>query len=292
MMVEAGESIIRPATPSPHHSHDVMSSLQCLNISTNHPDAAMIALEYLPARNQLQSLTCFFFDGDESPSTAHHLFDLINSKCSAQTFSHLDLQGCPGPVREEDDVDKDDYVDISALLTLSGLTHVEIFLPAVRVELAPEHVATIPTAWPRVERLILNTNFNDRGSHGSIHPRIDPTHLAAILRGCSHLRILGLRFDSTHIGGGGHLNQNPDEEEGKEDVEDVAWQCGLEELYVSDSPILSSSQMTAFLTAHAPKLRKLCCLHHCDKSREFITESYDQRWNDVASGIGASNAYY
>jgi hypothetical protein len=248
----------------------------------------MIALEYLPERNQLQSLACSFFDGDESPSAAHRLFDLINSKCNAQTFTHLVLQGCPVGR------DRDEYVDISALLPLSGLTHVEIFLPAVRVQLTPEHVTTIPAAWPQIESLILNVGSNDRGNRGT-RPRIDHTHLTTILRGCSRLRILGVHFDATQIGGGEHPNQSTgDGEERKEAVEDVEWQCRLEELHVSDSPILSSPQMTAFLTAHAPKLRKVCCLHPFfrDENPEFFTESYHQRWNEVASGIGASNAYY
>ncbi|RXW23083.1 hypothetical protein EST38_g2777 [Candolleomyces aberdarensis] len=281
MTVEAGESILQPTTPSPY-SHDVISSLRCLDISTNDIDAAIIALQCLPERNELQSFACTLFDGDESSSAAHRIFDLIASKCKPHTFSELLLKGCMAARQE----DRDDYVDISALFPMSGLKHVEIFLPSTIMELTPAQVETIPAAWPQIEELVLNA-----GSWGSIwtaRPRIDHTHLTTVLRGCSNLRVLGTRFDATQIGRE-QYNQSPAEEEEEEDVE---WQCGLEEFLVSDSPILSSSQMAAFLTSHVPRLRKLYCFHPylARANAEFFTE-YEQHWNDVASDLSVSSTY-
>ncbi|KAJ2924375.1 hypothetical protein H1R20_g12707, partial [Candolleomyces eurysporus] len=275
MMVEVGENILRPTTPSPY-SHGVISSLRCLYISTNDINAAIIALQCLPKRNQLQSFACTLFDGDESSSTAHRLFDFINSNCNPHTFSELLLKGRKAAGRE----DIDDYVDISALFPMSGLKHVEIFLPSTITELTPAQVEIIPAAWPQIEELVLNAD--SWGSVWTARPRIDHTHLTTMLRGCPNLHVLGIRFDATQIGREQH-NQSPAQEE-KEDVE---WQCGLEELLVSDSPILSSSQMAAFLTAHVPRLRKLYCSrpYPPTANAEFFTE-HKQRWKDVASEIG------
>ncbi|RXW23082.1 hypothetical protein EST38_g2776 [Candolleomyces aberdarensis] len=273
MMIEDKE-IRRPTTPCPL---DTISSLRSLVISTKNIDAAIIALEYLPRRNQLQA---FIFDEYQSLSSAsaHHLFNLIKSKCNPHTFSKLELKGGIAGW-EQEEVDIDDYVDISALFSLSALTDVDIFLPATRVELTSEQATTIPSAWPRIENLVLNTTRG--GPIRTSCPRIDHTHLTAILRGCPNLRVLGVCFDATLIREEQH---NPSGNEGEEGVD---WQCNLEKFDVGDSPILSPSRVAAFLTAHCPSLRKLdCCSSDYYGARQEFFTLYEERWKTVASQIG------
>ncbi|KAJ2924376.1 hypothetical protein H1R20_g12709, partial [Candolleomyces eurysporus] len=280
MMLE-DEEIRRPTTP---YRLDTISSLRSLVISTNNVDAAIIALEYLPERNQLQSFICYLFDRDQPPSSAsaHHLFNLMKSKCNPHTFSKLELQGCIAR-RQQEGVDIDDYVDISALFSLSALTDVDIFLPATRVELTSEQATTIPSAWPRIEKLVLNAT---RGvPMRTACPHIDHTHLTSILRGCPNLRVLGVRFDATQI------REEQHNRSGNEEEEYVDWQCGLEKFDVGDSPILSPSPVVAFLTAHCPSLRKLecCSSDHYGTRQEFLWKTVASQvvpWKTVAPQIG------
>lgn len=174
----------RPTAPHPG-SQEAIHYLQRLRISTNGADAIAMALEYLPKRNQLQSLFCMLLDDEYSPSTIHHLFSLLDSKCNPDTFTELRFVGCK-TIRELDDVvNRNDHdqaveVDISALLSLSRLKVVEIFLPALRVELTPMQAKAIPAAWPQIEYLFLNA-FRYAAIWTS-RPRIDHTHPALLFR--------------------------------------------------------------------------------------------------------------
>jgi hypothetical protein len=74
LMLEADGNILHPPTPSPNPSpNNVVSSLRCLDIFIADVDEAFLALEYLPKRNQLESLMCLFQMGRISVHRSPHL---------------------------------------------------------------------------------------------------------------------------------------------------------------------------------------------------------------------------
>ncbi|KAJ2924377.1 hypothetical protein H1R20_g12708, partial [Candolleomyces eurysporus] len=164
--VRSTDSILRPTAPSPY-SHNVISSLRYLRIATRDVNTVIMALEYLPERNQLQSFVFTLSDLIGSPSAAHRLFDTINSRCNPHTLSELFIDDHLS-VRLED---RDCYVDISALFPMSGLKHVEIRIHSTITELTPTQAEKIPAAWPHIEKLVLNDNL--RGHVWTARPRID-----------------------------------------------------------------------------------------------------------------------
>jgi hypothetical protein len=268
MAILETEELRQPTTPYPHDT--TFSSLRSLCIYSRNIDAAIIALEYLPERNQLRSLFWILDNGDDSPTSVHHLFNLLGSRCDPQTFSELRIVS-----REQEDIDIDGHADISPLFSLSSLTHVEIFFPATRVELTPEQAMKIPAAWPHIEKLSLGV----RTRAPIRSPRIDHTHIAAILRGCPNLRCLQIRFDASQI--------QEEQHHSVENVEDADWKSGLEEIHVGDSPILSPSLVAAFLTVHCPSLKRL---HFCtcgdEETRQNLFSEYEERWRTVKRLLG------
>jgi hypothetical protein len=275
MKILETEELRQLTTPYPHDTN--FSSLRSLCIYSNNIDAAIIALEYLPERNQLQSLFWSLYDTDYSPTTVHHLFNLLGSRCDPRTFSELLLSGYMAS-REQEDIDTDGHADISPLFSLRALTHVEIFFPATRVELTSEQVMKIPAAWPHIEELNLNVRTWAPIRTASC-PRIDHTHIAAILRGCPNLRCLEVPFDATRI--------QEEQHNSAENVEDADWESGLEEIHVVDSPILSPSRVAAFLTVHCPSLKRLhFCTCNDEETRQNLFSGYEERWRTLKRLLG------
>jgi hypothetical protein len=180
--------------------------------------------------------------------------------------------------REQEDIDTDGHADISPLFSLSALTHVEIFSPATRVELTSEQAMKIPAAWPHIEKLSLGARTWAPIRTASC-PRIDHTHIAAILRGCPNLRCLQIRFDASQI--------QEEQHHSAENVEDAYWKSGLEEMHVGDSPIVSPSRVAAFLTVHCPSLERF---HFCtcgdEETRQNLFSGYEELWGTVKRLLG------
>jgi hypothetical protein len=252
------------------------SSLQVLNISTDEFELLETALQLLPSNIRLLSLECSF-GVDTSTGEINRLFNLIQKKCNPDTLSELYLQGVNRNMADGGDPlddDMDDFANVSPLLTFSNLEALTILLPTARIDLTPEHADLIPTVWSRIERLVLNTTMNDSWT---LSPRIDHTHLTNILRGCSRLRVLGVRFNATLIKDEPSSSLGPTKE--------WEWVAStLEELQVGDSPILSPSRVVAFLRVHCPAIKKLehAGYRHPGQGSLIL---YDKRWKDVAGKL-------
>ncbi|KAJ3518884.1 hypothetical protein NMY22_g13457 [Coprinellus aureogranulatus] len=264
--------------PSPQDQH--FPSLRELDLDFDRIDHLEYFLKYLPLDNQVHTMQCTLWK-PSSPSSYQSAIDTIGRICNPHSLKHFSLREDSKDYPdlfwpeedEEDEEDEDEEdgdgdlnmdvdlgkpVNLTTLCSFPLLETLTVWL-SKPLQLGPQDIERMGTAWPNMHRLDLCASFP---SFGRL-PAIDHTHLLSLLRGCPSIRYLGLRFDATRIG---------------ETDDDGTFL--LRTLRVGGSPICSPSRVVGFIRKHFPKLEELddTPVDEVDDARFTMLE---KRWGTV-----------
>lgn len=233
-------------------------------------------LSWVPPSSQIEELSCTALSGGSSASECQKLIDNVAHRCSPVSLSTVhvfsDSSRFLDSLRtsEELDAGSSKEIDISALYKFNALQTLTIDYGSF-IRTTPRDATLISTSWPLLHYLDICPFIP---SHGRT-PNIQHTDVLTILRGCPALRILGVRFDATHI-------------TGQEDPPLLPFR--LKTFYVGESPICSPSSVANFFETHLPYLEKLDA-NYILPSNVSRPNMLDKRWAAVVDSLGLTPTY-
>ena len=251
---------------------EIFLALQTATLFSSNAEHFAGFLQFLPRDNQVRAFrfTVTSYDEDTDPGD---VIQAVANCCNAQTLREFVFEETTTimQVEEPEDIDPSSNLDIAPLFPFSALEIVSINL-TYEVHLDYSDIEGICLNWPNIKTLKIDMEYPN-----SRVPFIDHSHLLSLLYNLPHLEELGLRFDGTSLG-----EDSPKPEGCKYDNP-----APVKKLWVSDSPILSPSEVAEFLRKHCPRLTPGDLTHMWNSlSSDDIPEGrfndiYGRRWGAV-----------
>ncbi|KAJ3515148.1 hypothetical protein NMY22_g14526 [Coprinellus aureogranulatus] len=254
------------------------SSLNRLFIRTQLRRATAF-LQYIDKHNAIQSFVCEA-SLNAATSESQDLVNAIAAHLNPAQLTHLQItDGEPHPddlewmmpmefiVRRQDDAEFVHQTDIAPLYTFNKLRHLT-FCVKGRAQVTPEVAMRIAESWRQLRYLdVCGTHPIEQT------PSIDHRHLSIILKGCPHLKHLGVPFDATRIGESESLPHGPFSK--------------LSVLHVCDAPISSPSRVGSFIRINFPQLEELDVQH----AWAWMDSKDQTRWDALAKAFGTEQRW-
>ena len=258
----------RPAEMPDVEGGVLFSSLRELNIATDDIPSLNSLVNCIPIANVIQLLSLSTQDIGGFKETQAFL-ELLSERLNPTHFLSLSLsdngkdESIPHQTDSQDlELHPIDEFNISPLFAFTKLVRLELNL-TTPVRVSPEDVAAMASAWTQLVALDV---LPVQTCYGRL-PLINHAHVLNLLRACTHLRYLGLRFDTTQIG----------EDEKTKKYKNLG--C----LLVGESPICSPSRVAKFIRRTLPKLQELYVEYdEC----AWKTSIQRKRWAAVRKELG------
>ncbi|KAJ3550903.1 hypothetical protein NMY22_g133 [Coprinellus aureogranulatus] len=236
-------------------------------------------LQYIDKHNAIQSFVCEA-SLNAATSESQDLVNAIATHLNPAQLTHLQItDGEPHPddlewmmpmefiVRRQDDAEFVQQTDIAPLYAFNKLQHLT-FCVKGRAQVTPEVAMRIAESWRQLRYLdVCGTHPIEQT------PSIDHRHLSIILKGCPHLKHLGVPFDATRIGESESLPHGPFSK--------------LSVLHVCDAPISSPSRVESFIRINFPQLEELDVQH----AWAWMDSKDQTRWDALAKAFGTEQRW-
>jgi hypothetical protein len=262
----------RPAEMPDVEGSVLFPSLRELNIATDDIPSLNSLINCIPIPNGIQSLSLSTQDIGGFNETQAFL-ELLSERLNPAFFLSLSLSdnGKDESIPyQTDSQDLELYpigeFNISSLFALTKLVRLELSL-TTPVRVSPEDISSMAAAWTQIVALGV---LPIQTCYGRL-PLINHTHVLNLLRACTHLRYLGLRFDTTQIG----------EDEKTKRYDNLG--C----LLVGESPICSPSRVVKFIRRAFPKLQELYVEYDECAWKKSIQR---KRWAAVREELGLATS--
>lgn len=270
------DKLAAPLVSSPNG----FASLRVLSVGSQLASGAVWKiLQYLPSTNRVESVK-FTSDFMAPASVGQDILEAIVQHCNPKTLKSVVLVDEGLGIAMEDPGAEDSHFDEARAGAPLDVMSLEMFpeLEALTlrwsasIQLTPQEMGRIPTAWPRIRHLDLCPPHYLNGRV----PRLDHVPVLNLLESCKFLDYLGLHFDTTQLTDLDGLSGEPSFPT-------------LRTLRVGDSPISSPSRVLAFIKHRFPQLRELDINYDALDDERNRPTLLDRRWSAVVDGLDLKN---